>query len=1574
MRKLFSLAFIVVSLLRSSLGVCQNYWSDKAGGGAIDEALSVASDNAGNTYTVGYFTQTAHFNNGIILHSTGLSDVFVLKHDPMGNILWAKKLGGAMNERATSVACDGNGNVVITGHFNGTTQLGNNVFTSSGQEDVFVCKLDPQGNVLWAVSGGGTRADLGYHITVDQNQHILVTGQFYQQAQFANVTLNGIKEDVFLLKYDASGNLLWAKAGIGKFEDRGLSVTTDNQNNIYLSGKFSDTLLLDVMHPNTSFNASFIAKFNSNGQEQWFRKLGGGISCVAYDVFFYNQSLYITGDYRGTLVAEGGNVTLPNQYTHQCFLLAYNLQGTPLWGRFYGSESQITSRAVAANQSGVYTAGHFKCTATHFSNLYGSGVFNSVGYWDSYMTKYSLAGQFDWARHWGGKSDDHCWYLTSSGLNNEPVVCGSFKTNLNIPYIPWPSNNFQQLGNYSSTPYLQNDYCGSQVYGTFATYSAQGNYDCYVGRIINALRPVYDYYYRPLAGGCTRNIYSPELIPQQPLMFQNDTAYFCESGVLTWADYVNFNTVGPDVNFSVALPLSVGQSGNYSVIFSSVDGCYVWNDSVEVIVYPNPNQPLISDSLGINQQAINTQSIHICGDSVWVWGNTDNNSQFYWMNSFVNDSSLLVTVSNQGNLIYTVVNSHGCSSTNNINVKLDQPLDTFHLSLICLTDSDGNDTVSVCYSQDLVKFDIQDTILQITTFNPTHFGGYYQVYGPNSFFVTNSIHNNNTDISFSPSTSGWYYVQAYPKHYNLCDTIYYPLLYDSVFVEIHPLPFVSASLSAPISIGCPGDTVFISATYHPPSASISWLNLENEIQVNPTSVLATLPAEAQFGVSIIDSLGCMNNTMASITVNVPEQPLAFTQFEPAIICPFDSILVTCQSFIQAVSYQWYGPYGPIGGNAAQLYVHVAGFYYCVVTDILGCELYSNTVEIVEYSTPYITALPHPVLCSLQDSVELQVSSLPGSLIQWNSPIVSNSNSVFVSQPGTYTCEITLCGITTFSSVDILLSDLYIDLLNNDTSICQGDVIQLTAQTNGMGIVWYPLSTTQNPVSVATAGSFYAYSMDAWGCEVFSDTISIQLITTQASINLIPVNNYVCLGDSVIVVAETNPLGIPLTWQSNNTIIQIDNYSAWSYSPATIHINALYTDTTGCSFPLADSVTILYPPMPSWGINDLDTTICEGQFIELSVQHSIPITQVDWYLFDSLLTIHQPVIQVLDSGMYAAWITDQAGCTYYLDSLFVHFYSPPSMLLLTDLNLCGNNDFVELQVVNNDNVMIDVLWNPSIQNINNHYMISDTGTYECQIIYCQDTLFYSYHIGTYSVQANIIPGNLSLCLGDTAYLMIDQQGLSVQWNNGLISDTLQVFSTGNYFAVVTDSTGCIGFTDTISVEVYISNLSGIQNITQEFCAPDQLVFTINQPGLFYWYDDSLYFNLLHVGNVFTTPVLYHSQTYYVATFIDSCLSELTLVSAIEVPCDSMIIPNTMSVNGDGLNDYILFYLEGATDFRVNIFNRWGNEVYSSSDMLTPWYGTNQSGKKLTAGTYFYHISYTNFYGVPMLHQGFIQLFD
>ena len=201
-------------------------WAKQFGGTDITWGRDVTIDGSGNVYSTGIFQGTIDFDPGSAtfnLTSAGSYDAFVVKLDPSGDFIWARRLGGPNQEDAIEIEVDKDGNVITIGVFVGPGAAdfdpGSGTFNLSPaglQGNVYISKLDSDGDFVFALKIGNTQGTGGRALETDASGNVYIACEFKNtvDADPGTGTLNLTSAgdaDVFFSKLDANGNLIWAK-------------------------------------------------------------------------------------------------------------------------------------------------------------------------------------------------------------------------------------------------------------------------------------------------------------------------------------------------------------------------------------------------------------------------------------------------------------------------------------------------------------------------------------------------------------------------------------------------------------------------------------------------------------------------------------------------------------------------------------------------------------------------------------------------------------------------------------------------------------------------------------------------------------------------------------------------------------------------------------------------------------------------------------------------------------------------------------------------------------------------------------------------------------------------------------------------------------------------------------------------------------------------------------------------------------------------------------------------------------------------------------------------------------------
>ncbi|WP_051437540.1 T9SS type B sorting domain-containing protein [Olleya marilimosa] len=403
--------YLLIFLLTiSSKSIAQTYeWTNTYGNDNFDKLISITSDHLGNTYSTGHFVGTVDFDPGpdvfnLTSNETGFElNVFVQKLDPQGNFVWAITFPDVNFDDGRSIAIDSLGNLIIVGR----TEI------PGMSDNIMIFKLDPDGNVIFFEQFGNNAQDYASSVVLDDQDNIYLIGQYQNtidmdpgQATF-NLSANG-STDIFLLKLDSNGDFLWAKSIGGNDLDLGRHLNIDGIGNLYITGFFNGTCDFD---PNSGVSNgisngiwdAFIVKLNNNGDLIWHKSFGStGLDDASSSDTDSNGNTIITGFFSGTVDfnPNAGVFNLTSSGEEDIFILKLDPNGELIWANSLGTAYYDYGQSVTLDDvNEIYVTG----------GLFNPENFDPNGFttdYDVFINKYNAAGNLLWDLKFGGIDSD----------------------------------------------------------------------------------------------------------------------------------------------------------------------------------------------------------------------------------------------------------------------------------------------------------------------------------------------------------------------------------------------------------------------------------------------------------------------------------------------------------------------------------------------------------------------------------------------------------------------------------------------------------------------------------------------------------------------------------------------------------------------------------------------------------------------------------------------------------------------------------------------------------------------------------------------------------------------------------------------------------------------------------------------------------------------------------------------------------------------------------------------------------------------------------------------------------------
>jgi len=356
--KPLSLALFIAATLPTQNACNRNYPSFcKAIGGDKDDwgsSLIQTSDGgyaiAGSYSFFGYKEEVDEVYAG---------DVYLVKLDANGNLQWTKTIGGEKTDGGFSLIQTSDGGYAIAGY---TSSFG------AGEADVYVVKLDAKGNLQWTKTIGGKKDDMGFSL-------IKTSDGGYAIAGFTS-SFGAGGDDVYVVKLDANGNLQWTKTIGGTGDDRGFSLIQTSDGGYAIAGLTN------------SFGAGwadvYVVKLDANGNLQWTKTIGG-------EYFDGGSSLIQTAD-GGYAIA--GHTRSFGAGGDDVYVVKLDANGNLRWTKTIGGPDYDWGSSLIQTSDGGYAIAGF------FTRSFGSGS------WGVYLVKLDADGNLQWTKTIGGENDD----------------------------------------------------------------------------------------------------------------------------------------------------------------------------------------------------------------------------------------------------------------------------------------------------------------------------------------------------------------------------------------------------------------------------------------------------------------------------------------------------------------------------------------------------------------------------------------------------------------------------------------------------------------------------------------------------------------------------------------------------------------------------------------------------------------------------------------------------------------------------------------------------------------------------------------------------------------------------------------------------------------------------------------------------------------------------------------------------------------------------------------------------------------------------------------------------------------
>lgn len=449
-----SIVLAVTALVISATASQLNAWTPttpdaisvaQLSGASYESGEVVAVDADGNIVTAGVLEGVVDMDPGVGVTNVtpvGPSDIFITKLNGLGQLVWAKTIGGNDYPQPKSITIDGTGNIYLAGEFSRTIDfdpssgVASRTSTSSSR-DSFVAKYTSDGNFLWVTTISSDGSDSIRSVATDSSGNVYLAGSYAGNSASSPLLVGGsttgigqsVGDDSIFIKLNSTGTLAWAKKIGNNISDSATSINLDSFNNIYVLGSYQLTANFDPNGGTSNLTAAgqfdiYLAKYDSAGSLIWARGFGGASAEESRSLKVDSSgNAYFAGYFQGTADFDPSpnRNDLISQGSDEIFIAKVTPTGDLAWAQRFGSSGSDQANALTLDSQGnVYATGYFAGSAD-FDPGQGTDTI-AVNSYGVFVVKVTANGTYQWAKGFAGASFDEGKAIASIPLGGVAVT------------------------------------------------------------------------------------------------------------------------------------------------------------------------------------------------------------------------------------------------------------------------------------------------------------------------------------------------------------------------------------------------------------------------------------------------------------------------------------------------------------------------------------------------------------------------------------------------------------------------------------------------------------------------------------------------------------------------------------------------------------------------------------------------------------------------------------------------------------------------------------------------------------------------------------------------------------------------------------------------------------------------------------------------------------------------------------------------------------------------------------------------------------------------------------------------
>ncbi|MDN3724698.1 T9SS type A sorting domain-containing protein [Aequorivita sp. SDUM287046] len=409
---------ILVLMLSNCIAIAQDpaiIWQKTIGGSAGDFSTIFEPTTDGGFVIGGY--STSNISGEKTENSNGGTDIWIVKIDGSGNIMWQNTIGGSGEDFLISLKQTADGGFIV-GASSDSNISGDKTENSRGGLDYWILKLNSSGNILWQKTYGGAQPEFDVYVVETFDGGYFAGGYSDSDISGDKTDPTNGQRDYWALKLDSSGNILWQNSIGGSLIDRPQAAFQTADGGFIIGGSSTSPISGDKTEQNQGGFDYWVAKLDTNGNIQWQNTIGGNDSDTFRNMIQTADGGYLLGGYSKSNIS--GEKTENSQGDYDYWILKLDTNGNLVWQNTIGGSGIDYLRDLIQLADNTYMlAGYGN------SNISGDKTENSNGGYDYWLVKLNVSGSIISQNSIGGSADESGPYIRPTAGGNFAMFCSS---------------------------------------------------------------------------------------------------------------------------------------------------------------------------------------------------------------------------------------------------------------------------------------------------------------------------------------------------------------------------------------------------------------------------------------------------------------------------------------------------------------------------------------------------------------------------------------------------------------------------------------------------------------------------------------------------------------------------------------------------------------------------------------------------------------------------------------------------------------------------------------------------------------------------------------------------------------------------------------------------------------------------------------------------------------------------------------------------------------------------------------------------------------------------------------------